>query len=103
MIAGGGLNVRDRASALRQSHRPAAARRQGDRRGRSPTEADNFTWWQVDNGAGMVGWVAAGPKEIPGWHADQPAGSAEGGGKLVNRADQTGRSRPGHDAGGISS
>ena len=25
-----------------------------------PTSADNFTWWQVDDGQGSVGWVADG-------------------------------------------
>ena len=30
-----------------------------------PQQADNYTWWRVDNGAGLVGWVASGPENDP--------------------------------------
>jgi hypothetical protein len=55
-----------------------------------PKEADNYTWWQVDNGSGQVGWVAGGTAEDPWPVAEQPAGAAEGGGNLVNRAVKLG-------------
>jgi pilus assembly protein CpaE len=64
VAADGWLNTRDRAGAT------------GSQIGRllqgaivtlvaGPAQADNYTWWQVDNGAGQVGWVAAGPAEDP--------------------------------------
>jgi hypothetical protein len=28
-----------------------------------PVQAENFTWWRVDNGAGQTGWVAQGDGE----------------------------------------
>jgi hypothetical protein len=30
-----------------------------------PQQADNYTWWRVDNGAGLAGWVASGPENDP--------------------------------------
>ncbi len=30
-----------------------------------PVVADNFTWYQVDNGSGVTGWVASGPVDAP--------------------------------------
>lgn len=30
-----------------------------------PRQADNYTWWRADNGAGLVGWVASGPENDP--------------------------------------
>jgi hypothetical protein len=89
VIAGGGLNMRDRAGAS------------GKQIGRllqgatvtvvaGPQQADNYTWWQVDNGAGQVGWVSAGPAEDPWLTVDQPSGTATGGGKLVNRGIKLG-------------
>lgn len=89
VIAGGGLNMRDRASS------------KGKLIGRvpqgavvtlvaGPSQADNFTWWQIDNGTGQVGWVAAGPPEDPWLAPDQKSGPAVGGGKLVNRAIKLG-------------
>jgi hypothetical protein len=89
VMAGGGLNMRDRASL------------KGKQIGRvltgavvtivaGPSQADNYTWWQIDNGAGQVGWVAAGTPEDPWLAPDKPSGSAAGGGKLVNRAVKLG-------------
>ena len=53
-----------------------------------PTQAENLTWWKIDNGAGLVGWTAIGPANDP-WLvpaapaavATQPANAP----KLVNR------------------
>lgn len=64
VAAGGGLNVRELPSA------------KGKQVGRlntnaivtlveGPTQADGYDWWKVDNGAGLVGWVAAGPADDP--------------------------------------
>jgi Bacterial SH3 domain len=30
-----------------------------------PVRADDYSWWKVDNGAGLSGWVAAGPQDDP--------------------------------------
>ncbi len=30
-----------------------------------PANADNFTWYEVDNGSGMKGWVASGTADSP--------------------------------------
>jgi hypothetical protein len=84
VMAGGGLNMRDIASA------------KGKLLGRvlqntvvtivaGPTQAENYTWWQIDNGAGQVGWVAAGPDQDPWLAPEKGTGPATGGGKLVNR------------------
>jgi hypothetical protein len=91
VMAGGGLNMRDIAGS------------KGKLLGRvlqgavvtivaGPTQApsDNYRWWQIDNGAGQVGWVAAGPPEDPWLVPDQKSGPAAGGGKLVNRAIKLG-------------
>lgn len=64
VAAGGGLNVREQ---------PSARGRQVGRLNTNaivtlvegPTQADNYDWWKVDNGAGLVGWVAAGPANEP--------------------------------------
>jgi hypothetical protein len=89
VIAGGGLNMRDRASA---SGKAIGRLLQGAKVTvvAGPEQADNYTWWQVDNGAGMVGWVSAGPEGDPWLAADQPAGPAAGGGNLVNRGVKLG-------------
>jgi hypothetical protein len=89
VTAGGGLNMRDVASS------------KGKLLGRvlqgtvvkivaGPTQAENYAWWQIDNGAGQVGWVAAGPAEDPWLAPEQPSATATSGGKLVNRAIQLG-------------
>jgi hypothetical protein len=86
-VAGGGLNVREN---------PARNARQVGKLNANvvvtviggPTEADGFTWWQVDNGSGVKGWVASGPASDP-WIRPEatatPAGDAGGAGRLVNR------------------
>ena len=89
VVAGGGLNMRDVASA------------KGKQIGRllqgavvtvvaGPTQADDYAWWQVDNGAGQVGWVAAGTADDPWLVPEQNTGPAQGGGNLVNRAVKLG-------------
>lgn len=92
VAAGGGLNVREQPSA------------KGKQMGRlntnavvtlveGPTQADNYTWWKVDNGAGVVGWVAAGPDNDP-WlvpaAVDGAPAAAPGVPKLVDRAVKLG-------------
>ncbi len=49
-----------------------------------PTEAENFTWWRVDDGQGNVGWVADGDNETV-WLSPQ-VGQAQ----PVNRAPRVG-------------
>jgi hypothetical protein len=89
VVAGGGLNMRDRAgSSGKQIGRLLQGATVTVVAG--PSEADNYAWWQVDNGAGQVGWVAAGPEGDPWLVANQPSGPAEGGGKLVDRAVKLG-------------
>ncbi len=89
VLAGGGLNMRDIAGS------------KGKLLGRvlqgavvtivaGPKNAENYTWWQIDNGAGQVGWVAAGPSDDPWLGPDKSSGPAAGGGKLVNRAIKVG-------------
>lgn len=64
VTATGGINVRDQASA------------KGKALGRlganvtvtiieGPVDAENYAWYRVDNGQGLVGWAAAGPKDDP--------------------------------------
>ena len=75
VAAGGGLNIRDKASA------------KGKQVGRlnanvvvtlldGPTQAENLAWWKIDNGAGLVGWVAAGPANDPWLAPVAPAAAA---------------------------
>jgi len=89
VMAGGGLNMRDRASGKgkligRVAQGAVVTLVAG------PSQADNYTWWQIDNGAGQVGWVAAGTPEDPWLVPDKKSGPAAGGGKLVNRAVKLG-------------
>ena len=72
MLATGGLNVRESASSK--------AKQVGRLGGNTlvtvlegPTQADNYDWYRVDNGAGVVGWVAAGPQNDP-WLRIEAAG-----------------------------
>jgi len=86
--AGGGLNVRAQAAKnakqVGKLNSGAAVTLTG-----GPTEADGFTWWEVDNGSGVKGWVAAGPANDPWLKPDAPpppsSGEGSSGGKLVNR------------------
>lgn len=64
VAAGGGINVREQPSSkgkLLGRLAPNAVVKLIE----GPTQADNFTWWKVDNNAGLVGWVAAGPDNDP--------------------------------------
>lgn len=85
--AGGGLNVRAQAARsaaqVGKLNNGASVTLTG-----GPTEADGFTWWEVDNGSGVKGWVAAGPANDPWLRPDaSPPPSTGGGseGRLVNR------------------
>lgn len=93
VAATGGLNVRDQASAKgkavgRLAGNSVVAVLEG------PVDAENYSWYRVDNGQGLVGWVAAGPKDDP-WlvlveqaaPAPQPTAST---GRLVDRAVKVG-------------
>lgn len=69
VIASGGLNVRDTASAQ--------GKRVGNLAGgavatvlEGPTQADNYDWYRVEAG-GLTGWVAAGPANDPWLQIDQ--------------------------------
>lgn len=49
-----------------------------------PTEAENFTWWRIDDGQGNIGWVADGDNETE-WLSPQ-VGQAQ----PVSRAPRVG-------------
>lgn len=58
-----------------------------------PVAADDYTWYKVDNGSGVTGWVASGPADSP-WIVPE-AGSAAvaptpSGPRLVDRAVKAG-------------
>lgn len=87
VAAGGGINVREQPNAKgkllgRLNTNVVVKLLEG------PTQADNYDWWKVDNGAGLVGWAAAGPENdrwlVPVEGAAEPAASNEP--KLVDRA-----------------
>ena len=64
VAAGGGVNIRDKASAKgklvgRLNANAVVTLLEG------PTQADKYAWWKVDNGAGLVGWAALGPANDP--------------------------------------
>lgn len=86
VAAAGGINVREQPST------------QAKQMGRlnanvvvklveGPSQADNYVWWKVDNGAGLTGWVAAGPENdpwlVPAAAAAEPV--APSGPQLVDR------------------
>jgi uncharacterized protein YgiM (DUF1202 family) len=57
-----------------------------------PEQADNLTWYKVDNGAGTTGWVALGPPDSP-WLMPQANGTpapTAAGPHLVDRAIKVG-------------
>lgn len=85
ITASGGLNVRDLAStAAKQTGKldNGAVVTLTD----GPVQANGYTWWKVDNGAGLTGWIAAGTATDPWIAAVQTANTpAAGGAKLVNR------------------
>jgi Bacterial SH3 domain len=75
VAAGGGLNIRDRASAKgkqvgRLNANVVVTLLEG------PTQAENLAWWKIDNGAGLVGWVATGPANDPWLVPAAPAAAA---------------------------
>ncbi len=39
-----------------------------------PVQADDYTWYQVNNGSGLTGWVALGPPDSP-WLEPQASGT----------------------------
>lgn len=93
VAAGGGINVREQPSAKgkllgRLNTNAVVKLLEG------PTQADNYAWWKVDNGAGLVGWAAAGPANDPWLTPTTAAAPAEpvapAGPKLVDRAIKLG-------------
>jgi len=93
VIASGGLNVRETASAKaklvgRLNGNSVATVLEG------PTQAENYDWYRIDNGAGVVGWVAAGPQNDPWLRLEDQAAAGPtatpAGLKLVDRAIQVG-------------
>jgi uncharacterized protein YgiM (DUF1202 family) len=93
VAASGGVNVRDKAGTAGKQvgklNPGAVVKILG-----GPSQADNYTWWQIDNGAGLTGWVSMGPANDP-WLQPESGSSpaitpAAGGGKLVNRAIKVG-------------
>jgi SH3-like domain-containing protein len=94
VVASGGLNVRDAASAKgkKVGNLPAntvATVLEG------PTKADNFDWYRVEAG-GVTGWIAAGPANDPWLKIEDQQAAATGATptpeppKLVNRAIEVG-------------
>ncbi len=93
VLATGGLNLRESASA--------AAKQVGRLNSNAlvtvlegPAQADNYDWYRVDNGAGVTGWVAAGPQNDPWLRLETQAAAGPtatpAGLKLVDRAIQVG-------------
>jgi uncharacterized protein YgiM (DUF1202 family) len=93
VAASGGVNVRDQASTsgkqVGKLNPGAVVKILG-----GPAQADNYTWWQIDNGAGLTGWVSMGPANDPWLQPESGAAPAitpaAGGGKLVSRAIKVG-------------
>jgi len=84
VTASGGVNMRDKpSSSARLLGRLAPNTVVSVKEG--PTNAEGYVWWLVDDGAGHVGWVAAGTAEDPWLSVEKGSGAAVGGGKLVNR------------------
>ena len=85
VTASGGINMRDKPSTSAKAVSRLAANaivtiKDG------PKEADGYTWWQVDDGSGNIGWAATGTKDDPWLSAEKgSAPAATGSGKLVNR------------------
>ncbi|MCX6032355.1 MAG: SH3 domain-containing protein [Chloroflexi bacterium] len=87
--ASGGINIREVASTTGKAVGRLGADTIVTIKG-GPTEADNYTWWQVDDGKGTTGWVAAGTKDDPWIVPERGSGPAAQGGKLVNRPIRVG-------------
>lgn len=93
VLATGGLNVREAASAgAKQAGRLGANAVVTVLEG--PTQADNYDWYRIDNGSGVAGWVAAGPADDPWLRLEEAVSAAptpaREGMKLVDRAIATG-------------
>jgi hypothetical protein len=91
VLAVGGINVRDKAGTTgkqvgKLSPNQVVTLKSG------PVQSDNFTWWQVDTGSGLTGWVSSGPTNDPWLKTDQApvVTPAAGGGKLVDRPIKVG-------------
>lgn len=83
VVAPGGLNMRDTpstAGALVTQAGTGQLVTVTD----GPASADGFTWWQIDDGSGNVGWVAEGDGETD-WLSPNTAGV-----QAVNRAPRVG-------------
>lgn len=87
VTAGGGLNVREQPSTKskqlgRLNVNAVVTLLEG------PTQAENYDWWKVDSGAGLVGWIASGPQDdpwlVPAAAAAEPT-PPSGGPRLVDR------------------
>ena len=82
VTASGGLNMRDEPGGEKVGRLdPGMVVSLTD----GPVEVEDFAWWQVDSGTGLVGWVAAGRPDDPWLVPDAGVGPAAGGGKLVDR------------------
>jgi hypothetical protein len=91
VLAVGGINVRDKASTTgKQVGKLAPGQIVTIKSG--PVQAENFTWWQVDTGSGLIGWVSSGPPNDPWLKPDKGTvvTPAAGGGGLVNRPIKVG-------------
>mgnify|MGYP000861890000 CR=1 FL=1 len=93
VLATGGLNVRESANSTakqvgRLTNNALVTVLEG------PTQANNYDWYRIDNGAGLVGWVATGPQDDPWLRLEEGAGvgptATPVGLKLVDRAIQVG-------------
>ncbi len=91
VLALGGLNVRDQAGTTGKQVGKLGPNQTVTIKG-GPVEADNFTWWQVDTGSGLTGWVTSGPADDPWLQPEQDAAvtPAAGGGGLVDRPVKAG-------------
>ena len=89
VVASGGLNVRGEAAAsaaLQGKLNPGVVVSVAD----GPVSGDNYTWWQIDDNSGLVGWVADGTETEPWLVEELGSGPASSGGTLVDRAVRLG-------------
>lgn len=96
VLATGGLNLRDSASAKGQRVGNVAAGAvvkvlEG------PQNADNYDWYRIDAGGGLTGWIAAGPANDPWLKIEDEQGAPAAAAtptpappKLVDRAIKVG-------------
>jgi hypothetical protein len=91
VLAVGGINVRDKAGTTgKQVGKLGPDQIVTIKSG--PVQADNFTWWQVDTGSGLTGWVSSGPVNDPWLKTDKGTvvTPAAGGGRLADRPIKVG-------------